>query len=149
MRPLLLVFLTLAALACRPLGAAPAASTPVTSAGDPTAPVPFEWSTHTSHRPDGHRLHLQGGTLHAIPSEVRLVSPTGQTIASAPAVQLTDSDDGLCGERRGVARADLPLPAADIAKFRDGWPAGYRVEVLVGGVWRPAQLTFAGCVSIE
>ncbi|MBI4496830.1 MAG: hypothetical protein HY689_02885 [Chloroflexi bacterium] len=147
-----IVLASLALLACNAASAAPsgASPTPITSAGDPTAPVPFQWTVHESHRPDGHRLRLQGGTLHAIPSEVRLRNSGGQTSASAPAKLLTQADTGLCrGQPQGMVGADLPLPPADLAAFRSDWPSGYQVEVQVGGVWRPAQLTFAGCRSIE
>jgi|GEM_PF-2097366 len=134
---------------CNRAGAVPQEPITVTSAGSPTDPVPVEWSIHTSHRPDGHRLLLQGGTLHAIPSEARLIGPDGRVIASGPARPIGETDARLCDSRRGIARADLRLPATELPRFQSDWPAGYRVEVRVGGTWRPAQLSFAGCRSIE
>jgi hypothetical protein len=121
----------------------------VTSAGSPTDPVPVEWSIHRSYRLDGHRLLLQGGTIHAIPSEARLIGPDGKVVAAGPARPLGGADERLCDSRRGLVRADLRLPAAELPRFEGDWPAGYRVEVRVGGKWRPTQLSFAGCRSTE
>ena len=150
MRRLILALIALTALACGPVGETGQDLTPVTSAGDPSAPVPFWWTVHESHSPDGHRLRLQGGTLHAIASEVRLLDATGQAIASAPTELLSASDSGLCGgPARGTVRVDVSLPASDLPAFGGGWPSSYRVEAHVGDRWRRAELTFAGCRSIE
>jgi hypothetical protein len=110
------------------------APTPITSAGDPTAAVPFRWALST----DG-VLRLQGGNLHAIASEVRLLDAGGKTAASAPATLLGADAGGLCGEpqAQGMVGAELRLPDAS------GWPDQYRLEVKVGDTWRPAQLTRA------
>src|SRR5262245_1789116 len=147
MRRSILALLLLTLAACR--GPAVSPQAPITSAGDPAAPVPFRWSVHESHRADGHRLLLQGGTLHAIPSEVRLLDPSGRVVSGGPAEPLGESGTGLCGDRAGVVSAALPLPASELASFRSDWPKAYRVEVRVGGTWRAADLSFAGCRSIE
>lgn len=135
--------------ACGPAGSASQDPVTVTSAGSPSDPVPVQWSVHTSHRPDGHRLLLQGGTIHALPGEARLLGPDGRVITAGPARPLGEADGRLCDSRRGLARADLRLSATELPRFAGDWPAGYRVEVRVGGRWRPAQLSFAGCRSIE
>jgi hypothetical protein len=113
-------------------GAAPS-PTPITSAGDPAAPVPFRWELAAG------TLRLQGGTLHAIADEVRVRDAGGQAVASAPAVPLGASATGLCGEPRaqGMVRAEVRLP--DPGR----WPGQLRLEARVGGTWRPAQLTQA------
>ncbi|HEV8635093.1 MAG TPA: hypothetical protein VG370_12745 [Chloroflexota bacterium] len=150
MRAQLLLLLLLAAAACRAGAATPPGPSPVTSAGDPAGPIPFVWSTHTSHRPDGHRLRLQGGTLHAVPGELRLVDPAGRVVSSVALSPRLGAQHGLCGQGVGVVQVDLPLPASELGSFRDGaWPPGYRVEAEVGGAWRPTELAFAGCASIE
>jgi hypothetical protein len=121
----------------------------VTSGDDPSAPVPFRWSLNESPRPDGHRLRLFGGTMHSIPSSVRLVSPGGQVVASALATFSTNG--GLCGDTQsvGTASAELPLAPAEAPAFRGSWPAGYRIEAEVGGAWRPVTLTYAGCKTAD
>ncbi len=146
---LMAALLLLSGAACGPAGAASQDQVTVTSGGSPSDPVPVEWSIHTSHRPDGHRLLLQGGTIHAIPSDARLLGPDGRVITAGPARPLGETDDRLCDSRRGLVRADLRLPAAELPRFAGDWPTGYRIEVRVSGRWRPAQLSFAGCRSIE
>lgn len=147
MRRRQLLVLTLVGAACNAKDPRLTPSGPVTSAGDPAEPVPFEWSVHTSQQPDGHVLQLRGGTLHAVPSELRLLDRTGRVVSGGPAAWVADGGPPLCDRREGVTRADLPLPAAEVANFRADWPAGYRLEARVGGGWRVAQLTFAGCRS--
>jgi hypothetical protein len=122
----------------------------VTSGDDPATAVPLSWSLNESPRPDGHRLRFYGGTMHSIPGSLRVVTPSGQVVASGTAT-FSASGGGLCGDTQavGTARAELPLPAAEVAAFRSGWPAGYRVEAEVGGTWRPAALTHAGCTTAE
>lgn len=138
--PAFLFPLLLLAACSAPAGAPPSdpragspSTGPITSAGDPSAPVPFRWSTHTSHRPDGHRLRLQGGTLHAIPSELRLVDASERIVASAAAVPTSDPQDALCGRGAGLVRAELPLSAPELGAFRAAWPAGYRPEARIAG----------------
>lgn len=115
----------------------------VTSADDPAEPVPFRWTTRRSAAPDGHRLVLQGGTIHAIADSARLLDPRGQVVATAPAAPVSSSD--LC-PGGGVVRAELPLAPELLPLFEaEAWPPGYRVEALVGGRWRSTALTFAGC----
>jgi hypothetical protein len=143
-------------LGASPLGGA-APTTTITSAGSPTGPVPFIWSTHVSHREDGHRLFLQGGSLDTVVDEVRLVSPDGTVVAGATTVPLKETDHSLCETtiERGMVQAGVPLSRSELEPFRGNrssfgtWPSGYRVEARVGGAWRPVQLTFAGCLSIE
>jgi hypothetical protein len=122
----------------------------VTSGDDPTTAVQLTWSLNESPRPDGHRLRLYGGTLHSIPSSLRLVSSSGQVISSAAAI-FTPSGGELCGNTQavGTASAELPLPAAEVPNFRSTWPAGYRVEAEVGGAWKSTTLTYAGCNTAE
>lgn len=114
------------------------ATGPITSAPDPADPVPFRWTLQ-----DG-ALLLQGGTLHTIPSEVRLLGPSGQVVGRASATPVQGSGD--CPEGAGVARAEVALPGAVQAAFQsDQWPDTYALEVLVGGTWRPTTLTAASC----
>jgi hypothetical protein len=122
----------------------------VNSGDDRSALVPVYWSLNDSPRSDGHRLRLHGGTLHSIPSTFRLLSPSGQILASATAT-FSPSGGGLCGNTQavGTATAELPLPATEVAAFRAGWPSGYRVEAEVGGAWRPTMLTHAGCTTAD
>ena len=129
-------------LGCRVTG-------PVTLVDDPAAGVPLRWSLNESPRPDGHRLRVYGGTMHSVPSSVRLIDASGQVIASVPATFGTGG--GLCGDTDGpgVAGAELPLAATNVADFRSGWPANYRVEAEVGGAWLPAALTYAGCNTAD
>lgn len=111
--------------------AAPAGS--VTSAGNPAAPVPFRWTLSGDAV-----LRLQGGDLHAIPSEVRLLDESGRTAARATATALGAGDPGLCGGKAlgmVAARVRLPDPSR--------WPDRYRLEVHVGTTWRPTALTRA------
>jgi hypothetical protein len=119
----------------------------VSSGDDPNAGVPLRWSLNDSPRPDGHLLRVYGGTMHSIPAAVRLLGPGGQLVSSAPATFAPGA--GLCGDTSGagVAGADLPLPAANVADFRGGWPAGYRLEAEVGGTWLPVAQTHAGCTT--
>jgi hypothetical protein len=121
----------------------------VSSGDDPAAGVPLRWSLNESPRPDGHRIRVYGGTMHSIPSSVRLLGPTGQVVGSASATFSPGA--GLCGDTQGagVAGADVPLPAANVADFRSGWPSGYRIEAEVGGTWLPTVLTHAGCNSTD
>lgn len=108
------------------------------------------WSTHTARSAAGHRLLVKGGTLHAIPDEVRLLNPAGQPIARGPARSLPDGDAGLCGTPQGLTGAELALPDTDVQRFRGGqWPPGYRLEMRVGGRWRPASPRYAGCETAE
>lgn len=138
-----------------PTGTRSPETTPVTSLGDPTGPVPVFWSVQTSHRPDGHRLRIEGGTIHAIAGEVRLLDGAGRVAASQPTRLVGASDLGICGGRpRGTFAVDLPLSEGDLQAFTlsgqgSRWPDEYRLEVQVGGVWRPGSPTFAGCASIE
>ena len=108
--------------------------TPITSAGDPAAPVPFRWTLS----PDG-LLRLQGGTLHAIASEVRLLDDTGKTVASTPTTMLGAGDADLCGAAQALGMVAAELRPPDVGK----WPGQYRLEARVGNTWRPAQLTKA------
>jgi hypothetical protein len=118
----------------------------VTSGDEATAAVPVTWSLHESTRPDGNQLRLYGGTLHSIPSSLRLVSPSGHVLSSAVAT-FSPSGGAPCGDTQavGAASAELALPGAEVANFRAGWPAGYRVEAEVAGVWKSTALTYAGC----
>lgn len=109
-------------------------ATPITSAGDPAAPVSFRWTLS----PEG-LLRLQGGTLHAIASEMRLLDGAGKVVASAPATMLGAGDTGLCGEAQAQGMVAAELRPPDPGK----WPGGYRLEARVGNAWRPAQLTKA------
>jgi hypothetical protein len=106
-------------------------------------------SLNESPRLDGHRIRVHGGTMHSIPSAVRLIGPSGQVVGSAAAAFSPGA--GLCGDTQGagVAGADVPLPAANVADFRAGWPSGYKLEVEVGGMWRSAVLTHAGCTTSD
>lgn len=142
-RTVALVAVVLLLLGCR-------ISPGVSSADAPTSAVPFSWSLNDSPHPDGHRLRFYGGTLHSIPSQVRLVGPSGQVITTAAAI-FSPSSGALCGVSQavGTASVELPLPAAEVANFRRGWPAGYRVESEVGGVWQSTTLTHAGCTTTE
>ncbi len=112
-------------------------ATPITSAGDPSSAVPFRWTL----QPEGSGgvLRVQGGNLHAIAGEVRVVDVAGKTVASSPTTPLGANDGGLCGSPRaqGMVGAELRLP--DASK----WPDQYRLEAKVGSAWRPAQLTKA------
>ena len=107
---------------------------PITSTGDPAAPVPFHWTLP----PDG-LLRLQGGNPHALASELRLLDATGRAVADGPATPLGAGAAGLCGvdQPHGMVGGSLQLP--DASK----WPGQYRLEAKVGGVWRPTQLTKA------
>jgi len=113
---------------------APPTATPITSAGDPAVPVPFRWTLP----PDG-LLRLQGGNLHALASELRLLDAAGRTVADGPTTPLGAGDAGLCGaaQPQGVVGGALQLPDASM------WPSHYRLEAKVGNVWRPTQLTKA------
>ncbi|HEY8600664.1 MAG TPA: hypothetical protein VIL85_19665 [Thermomicrobiales bacterium] len=124
---------TLVACAAR-AGSSPTPITPITSAGDLDKPVPFRWTL----APAG-VLHIQGGTPHAIASEVRLLDDTNRTMASVPTRPLGAGDAGLCDEDQslGLVAADLRLPDAG------RWPDRYRLEARVGAAWRPTQLTRA------
>ena len=112
-------------------------ATPITSAGDPSVAVPFHWTL----QPEGSGgiLHVQGGNLHAIADEVRVVDAAGKTVASMPTTLLGANDAGLCGspQAQGMVGAEVRLP--DASK----WPDQYRLEAKVGTAWRPAQLTRA------
>ncbi len=135
MRKILLVVLVYAQVACAtPFHSSPA---PITSAGDPSAVVPFRWTM----QPDGPGglLLLQGGTLHAIADEVRVLDAGGVVVTSAPTTMLGAGDGGLCGEpqAQGMVAAELRLP--DVRN----WPDQYRLEAKVGEAWRPVRLTKA------
>jgi hypothetical protein len=112
-------------------------ATPITSAGDPSSAVPFYWTV----QPEGSGgvLRVQGGNLHAIAGEVRVVDVAGKTVASTPTTLLGANDAGLCGspQAQGMVGAELRLP--DASK----WPDQYRLQAKVGSAWRPAQLTKA------
>ena len=112
-------------------------ATPITSASDPSAAVPFHWTL----QPEGSGgiLRVQGGNLHAIAGEVRVVDAAGKTVASTPTTPLGANDGGLCGspQAQGMVGAELRLP--DASK----WPGQYRLEAKVGNAWRPVQLTKA------
>ena len=141
-------------LGCAPGGAAgargaPAQTGPITSAGDPAAAIPVAWSPQPGSGKSvvGARLLVEGGNLHALPDETRLLDTAGRTVARAPALPLPDGA-GLCGSSRGLTRAELPLPANELDRFRtDSWPAMYRLELRIGGRWRPTQPIYAGCES--
>lgn len=160
MRSTLLALTSLLLLACGATGASASSPTrvsasgpprqvgPITSAGDPSTPVPFAWSLHPGQAPDSNLLRLQGGTLHAIPDEARLLDAAGQVVASAPA-RTIEPADGPCHVNEGLVRAELLLPDAALAEFENGWPAAFRVEVRVGGTWRPTELRESGCRTIE
>ncbi len=124
----LLVILT----AC--LDLASPTTAPITSAGDPAAPVPFRWALS----PDG-LLRLQGGNLHALASELRLLDATGRTVADAPTTPLGAGDAGLCGAAQAQGMVGATLRPPDAGK----WPGQYRLEAKVGSMWRPTQLTKA------
>lgn len=112
----------------------PPTAIPLTSTGAPGAPVPFHWLL----APDG-ALRLQGGTLHAIADEVRLLDDAGAAVTSAATTMIGSGTPGLCGEpqARGMVAAELRPP--DVRK----WPGQYRLEARVGGAWHPTQLTQA------
>ena len=126
-----LAFAALLLAACA--SASSPSPTPITSAGDPAAAVPFRWEVA------GDTLRLHGGTLHAIADEVRLVDADGTVVAPAPTVPLGAGEGGLCGEPRaqGTVRAELRLPDPS------QWPGQLPLEARVGGAWRPAGLTRA------
>ena len=110
--------------------------------------MPFVWATYRGHAPDRALLLLQGGTLHSIPDRVRLLDPTGQLLGTAQAG--SSKPDESCLEGPGPVHAILPLPGATLQLFQGGaWPAGYRLEAEVAGVWRPVLASFGGCAVTE
>lgn len=126
----------------------PEGGAPITSA-DPTAPVPFRWTTVETHT-SGSFLHVQGGTLHAIPSAVRLLGPSGAVVAEGEARPVAAGEPGLCGEEyAGMVAAELSVPSAVVDALGTEWDAAYRLEAQVGGEWRATALTFAGCIAME
>lgn len=128
------------------LGAcAPSAS----SADPPGAPLPARWATLTTHRPDGSRLLVHAGTLHSIPSRIRLIDASGATVAMV-ATRSVDDLDSSCIEGLEPVGAELPVPRTTLALFAGGsWPTGYRLEGEVGGTWRATSPIFANCVVME
>lgn len=120
-----------------------------TSADPPGAPIPAQWTTHTSHSPDGSRLLVHAGTLHSIPSRLRLLDGGGATVSVA-ATRSVDDLSSSCIDGPEPVGAELPLPATALARFAGAsWPAGYRLEAELGGTWRPVSPTFANCVVME
>lgn len=115
-----------------------------TSGDDPSTPVPFQWTLADAGARGAPVLALSGGTLHSIPSQVRLLGPAGQVVASAPASGTSPA--GACPEAPGLAHALLPLPAAARPSFESGaWPAGFRLEAQVAAAWRPAAVAATRC----
>ena len=95
-----------------------------------------------------YRLIFEGGSDATRPSEVRIVTPSGATVASALTV-LSDSEPMLlCGptktsdaRRYGPLRATLPMPDQQLFKDFIREPAAFRVEARVGDTWRSTRLT--------
>jgi hypothetical protein len=149
----IVVFATLAGFAIvqgMPAGSAasgPEGDAPITSA-DPTLPVPFVWSTTQTHSA-GSYLNLQGGTLHAIPSAVRLIGPGG-VVAESDTKPVVAGEPGLCGEENGgLVTATLAVTRQMAETLGAEWADGYRLEALVGSEWRETAPIFAGCVAME
>jgi hypothetical protein len=120
----------------------------VTSAGNPSDPVPFRWVLASDAATATTTLRLQRGTLHAIPSAVRLVDASDQVIALAATIFAPGGRPDLCGGSNfaGMTEADLPLsPSTATAFAEDAWPTGYRLEAEVGGMWRPVEVEEVVC----
>jgi hypothetical protein len=95
-----------------------------------------------------YRLIFEGGSDAIRPSEVRIVMPSGATVASALTVP-SDSDPMLlCGptktsdaRRYGPLRATLPIPDQQLFKDFIREPALFRVQAKVADAWRSTRLT--------
>ena len=99
-------------------------------------------STHTSHSPSGHRVSV-ASKMGPVPDEARLVDASGLVIASARFEP--PSSYGCLSAAAGVAVFAVPgevLAGVNIS-------SDYRVEARVAGAWRPVQLVFSGCSSVE
>ena len=115
----------------------------VSSVPDPSEPVSLRWTVRPMDDGGGWRIVLQGGTIHAIVAAVRLVDPSGEVIATAPAAPLLDRDP--CLGTSGLVQAQLVLPAEGPIVAGAEWPGDYRLEASVGPTWRSTTLTYVGC----
>lgn len=130
--------------AISPDGAGPALQEGPSLSLEPEDLVPFSWTVYRSPESGEGLLILQGGTIHALPSMVQIVDGTGGIVASAPATPVIGAPQ-VCPSLTGIVRAELSLREEHYELFAQEWPAGYRIEVLVGGFWRPTSLVFLGC----
>ena len=127
------------------LGLVACSSSPVATSGDDVV-LSFLWSIDEGSGDDPVILRLQGGGIHRVPSQVRLLNPEGVAIVEANTVP-TEVAGVLCAEARlGIYRADVVVPPGDRAAFSGmNWPAGYQVVGLVGSDWLLAELAPSGC----
>jgi hypothetical protein len=133
--------------------AAVAAVIACSTAGSPTAKqtadqkVELFWASYQLHAEPRYRLIFEGGTDTLRPTEVRILLPSGSTVASAPTVPSTSDPLRLCGPTKnadarlyGPVRAALPV---DEGLFKDfiRQPADFRVEAKLQGQWQATRLT--------
>lgn len=107
--------------------------------------VELSWAAYQLNAEPRFRLMFEGSNEVSRPSEVRLVLPSGASVASAPMISTVNDPLQLCGadkspRPKGPFRATL-TPSEQL--FRDfiRQPADFRVEARVGDTWRPTRLT--------
>lgn len=133
-----------------------ALSSACVATGDPsrqspsTGDVDLFYASYQMDAEPHYRLIFEGGSDVVRPSEVRIVVPSGTTVASALTVPVPSDGEPmlLCGPTKtsdarlyGPLRATLAMPDQQVFKEFIREPTAFRVEAKVAGAWRSTRLT--------
>jgi hypothetical protein len=120
------------------------------AAPQPPDGVELFYASYQMNAEPHYRLIFEGGSDAIRPSEVRIVMPSGATVASALTVPVPSDNEPmlLCGptktsdaRRYGPLRATVPMPDQQVFKDFIREPAAFRVEAKVADAWRSTRLT--------
>jgi len=124
------------------------ASNPPAQASPTGQVVELTWASYQLNVEPRFRLIFEGGTDTVRPSELRIVMPSGASVASAAFVASAGDPLQLCGAGAGKGSNPPPGPMRSTVSaaeqlFKDfiRQPADFRVEAKVADTWRPTRLT--------
>jgi hypothetical protein len=115
-----------------------------------TGEVELFYASYQMHAEPHYRLIFEGGNDVLRPSEVRIMMPSGVTIASAPTVPVPSDPEPmlLCGPTKtsdarlyGPLRATLAMRDPQVFKDFIREPSAFRVEAKVADAWRSTRLS--------
>ena len=129
------------------LGAIVLSAAFVVTCTTPGRDVELVWASYQMNDEPQYRLIFEGGSGDVRPSEVRITTAAGTTVASASTVPTDGEPPRLCGATKtseprlyGPLRATVAMPEQQFKDFiRD--PAAFRVEARAGDSWRPTRLS--------